>query len=329
MENPYIKQFPQLMAGKTVMYVHGFLSSAQSGTVKMLRELMPQATIIAEDLPVDPEAAMQLLRELVAQHQPQLIIGTSMGGMYTEMLRGVDRIVVNPAFEMGDTMSSMMGRQEFQNPRQDKVQELMVTKGLIKAYKDCTTHCFEGLDEADHQRVYGLFGDEDPVVHTYDVFHAHYPNAIYFHGAHRLTDKIALHALIPVIRWLDDRQNNTERPIVYLHYDALHDAYGKATSSMHKAYELLLENYQVYVVAPSPTDNHPYLNAVQTWVEDFLSTPAFNRLIFCNQPQLLYGDYFITPYAIPNFMGTVVQWGSDEFKTWEEIITFFERLGGQ
>ena len=167
------------------------------------------------------------------------------------------------------------------------------------------------------------------MVHTYDVFHAHYPNAIYFHGAHRLTDKIALHALIPVIRWIDDRQNNIERPIVYLHYDALHDAYGKATSSMHKAYELLLENYQVYVVAPAPTDNHPYLNAVQTWVEDFLSTPAFNRLIFCNQPQLLYGDYFITPYAIPNFMGTVVQWGSDEFKTWEEIITFFERLGGQ
>lgn len=31
--NPYIKQFPDLMAGKKIMYVHGFLSSAQSGTV--------------------------------------------------------------------------------------------------------------------------------------------------------------------------------------------------------------------------------------------------------------------------------------------------------
>ncbi len=38
MENPYIKQFPDLMAGKKIMYVHGFLSSAQSGTVKMLQE---------------------------------------------------------------------------------------------------------------------------------------------------------------------------------------------------------------------------------------------------------------------------------------------------
>ena len=36
--NPFIKQFPDLMSGKKIMYVHGFLSSAQSGTVKMLRQ---------------------------------------------------------------------------------------------------------------------------------------------------------------------------------------------------------------------------------------------------------------------------------------------------
>ena len=60
MENPYIKQFPELMAGKKIMYVHGFLSSAQSGTVKMLQAMMPEAKIIAEDIPVHPEEAMQL-----------------------------------------------------------------------------------------------------------------------------------------------------------------------------------------------------------------------------------------------------------------------------
>ena len=30
-----------------------------------------------------------------------------------------------------------------------------------------------------------------------------------------------------------------------------------------------------------------------------------------------------------NFMGTGIQLGSDKFKTWDEIITYFERLGGQ
>ena len=48
-----------------------------------------------------------MLRKMADNEQPNLIIGTSMGGMYTEMLHGFDRILVNPAFAMGDTMSSM------------------------------------------------------------------------------------------------------------------------------------------------------------------------------------------------------------------------------
>lgn len=327
--NPYVKQYPDLMSGKKVMYVHGFLSSSQSGTVTMLRELMPQATIVAEDLPVHPEEAMALLRATVEREQPQLIIGTSMGGMMTEMLTGYDRILVNPAFQMGDTMSNMTGRQEFQNPRKDGVQELMVTKGLIKEYKDITQQCFAHITEEEQSRVYGLFGDNDPVVHTFDLFKAHYPNAIRFHGEHRLIDKVAIHYLIPVIRWIDDRQNKTERPIVYIDYATLHDAYGHPTSSMHKAYELLLEHYNVYIVAPAPTNEPEAMSQTQAWCEEYLSAPAYNHVIFANQKQLLYGDYFIDSTPCPDFMGTSIAYGSDEFKTWEEVIIFFERLGGQ
>ena len=327
--NPYIKQYPNLMSGKKIMYVHGFLSSAASGTVKMLQELMPQATIVADDIPVHPEEAMTFLRAMAERERPDLIIGTSMGGMMTEMLTGYDRVLVNPAFEMGDTMSNMTGRQEFQNPRKDGVQELMVNKGLIKEYKDITRQCFAQVTPEEQQRVYGLFGDNDPVVHTFDLFHAHYPNAIRFHGEHRLIDKVAVHYLVPVIRWIDDRQNKTERPIVYIDFTCLHDTYDHPTSSMHKAYEMLLEHYNVFIVAPAPTNDHASLTRVQDWCEEYLSAPAYNHLIFANQKALLYGDYFIDPAPASDFMGTGIAYGSDEFKTWEEIIIFFERLGGQ
>ena len=112
-------------------------------------------------------------------------------------------------------------------------------------------------------------------------------------------------------------------------FDALHDSYMKATSSMHKAYEMLIEHYNVYIVAPAPTNDHEYMAKVQTWVEEYLSTPAYNHINFCNQKNLLYGDYFIDPSPCDGFMGTTIEYGSDEFKTFEEIITFFERLGGQ
>lgn len=65
------------------------------------------------------------------------------------------------------------------------------------------------------------------------------------------------------------------------------------------------------------------------WVEQYLSAPAWGRVIFSNERQLQYGDYLIAPAPQPEFMGTVIEWGSDEFKTWEEIIVFFDRLGGQ
>ena len=329
MENQYIKQYPDLMSGKKIMYVHGFGSSAQSGTVTMLRSLMPGATVVARDIPLHPEEAVQMLTDMVAEEHPDLIIGTSMGGMYTEMLRGYDRIVVNPAFEMGSTMSKFTGKQVFQNPRQDGVQEFIVTKGLIKEYSEITTHCFDGITSEERARVVGLFGDEDPVVHTFGIFSEHYPTAIRFHGEHRLTDKIAMHYLVPIIRYIDDRQEGRERPVVYIDIETLRDSHGNATASMHKAYEALLEHYSVYVLAPEDTNNPQQMVDDTAWVEQYLSAPAWGRIVFCNRRPPLYGDYLIAPHKCGEFMGTCIEWGSDEFKTWEEIITFFDRLGGQ
>ena len=45
----YIKQFPELMKGKKILYVHGFGSSGQSGTVTRIREVLPNATVVAPD----------------------------------------------------------------------------------------------------------------------------------------------------------------------------------------------------------------------------------------------------------------------------------------
>ena len=185
-----IKTYPALMKGKKIMYVHGFGSSGQSGTVTLLRTLMPAATVIAPDLPLHPAEALALLQQTCDAEKPDLIIGTSMGGMYAEMLRGTDRILINPAFEMGDTMvkHNMVGKQTFQNPRTDDIQDFIVTKALVNEYKEITTLLFNGIDEAEQQRVIGLFGDEDTSVDTFDLFAQHYPTAIRFHGGHRLTD---------------------------------------------------------------------------------------------------------------------------------------------
>ena len=83
-----------------LIYFHGFGSSAQSGTIRTLREMLPDFEVIAPDIPVDPADALPFLKQLCEDEQPDVVIGTSMGGMYAQQMFGFNRICVNPAFEM-------------------------------------------------------------------------------------------------------------------------------------------------------------------------------------------------------------------------------------
>ena len=320
--NQYVKQFPDLMAGKTLLYCHGFGSSGQSGTVTRLRTVLPQTRVIAPDLPVEPHEAMALLRTICEQEKPHLVIGTSMGGMYTEQLRGFDRICINPALEIAETMKAhgMTGTQQFQNPRQDGQQEFYVDKTLVKAYKDVSGQRFAGLTPEDASRVYGLFGDRDDLVDTFDMFCEHYPHATHFHGEHRMDDKSYMHSVLPVIRWIDDLQEHRQRPIIYIGIETLKDSYDKPASSSQKAVRQLIEHYQVFFVGEHDDSQ---------WLEEYINVPAWRHTIYTPRRDLLYGDYLISKEKEADTMATVLEFGSDTFKTWEDIIEYFSRLGGQ
>lgn len=326
MENQYIKQYPELMSGKTVLYVHGFGSSGQSGTVTRLRQVMPEAHVVAPDLPVHPEEAIQLLHNICEQEQPALIIGTSMGGMYTEQLAGYDRICINPALCLADTMQAhgMTGTQTFQNPRLDGVQQFYVDKALVKEYRQVSERRFSNVNDEERQRIYGLFGDKDEVVDTFDMFAANYPLATHFHGEHRMDDQLFMHSVLPVIRWIDDKQEHRERPIIYIGVETLMDSYQKPASSSQKAVRQLIEHYQVFFVAPA--ENYEQTDA---WLEQYINVPAWRHTIFVHQRQLLLGDYLIERGKTKDAMTTSLEFGSDTFKTWEDLIEYFNRLGGQ
>ena len=62
------------MAGKKIMYIHGFGSSGATHTAQLLREYMPQCEVIAPDVPLHPEEAVAMLRQLAETEQPDLII---------------------------------------------------------------------------------------------------------------------------------------------------------------------------------------------------------------------------------------------------------------
>lgn len=203
--------FLSLMERRKMMYVHGFASSGSSGTVMSLRRHLPDWQVIAPDLPVDPFEALELLRGIVEKEQPEIVVGTSMGGMYVQQLWGVPRVVVNPSFEMSRSLLfGKMGRNKYMSKRQDGATEFRIDKAVVERFKLMEKEQFAGVNEREKELVVGLFGDKDQVVHFQPLMAELYgeERCRWFSGEHRLNDDIVKKVLIPLLRELIPEKNN-------------------------------------------------------------------------------------------------------------------------
>lgn len=317
-------------AGKRVLYVHGFGSAGSTHTAVLLQQLLPQAEVLHPDVPLEPAEQLPFLRHYVEAHRPALIIGTSMGAMLTEKLRGVDRICVNPALHMDQTVGQTVkyGDYTIQNPRQDGVTKISVTKTLGKAFAAVCAQNFQGLTPQDADHVAGLFGTHDETVNCYDEFRAHYPRSIHFDGEHRLNDHVLLHSVMPVVRFFHLRQLGVELPAVAVRLEVLRRADATLVSSARQAFETLAQTYDAYVLA---TPDEAAEAHAEQWLQENLGVCAWHRLIQTYHPERLLADYLVTPRADDErrFAGTTIKYGDPAFKTWDAVMAYFSRLGGQ
>lgn len=196
------------MATQKILYIHGFGSAGSTGTAILLRNVFyaegHDIQVLSPDVPVMPLEALAYLRQLVADEQPDLIIGTSMGGMYAELLRGWPRILVNPSFHMARLLTFRgMGNYDFQNKRADGARTFKVDRTMIQQFQQIEKQeSLRGVTPDERELVWGLFGNNDPTVHTQPDFAKAYgrDHLVVFDGEHRLNDKVVKHDLLPIVR---------------------------------------------------------------------------------------------------------------------------------
>ena len=195
-----------------LIYFHGFGSSGASGTVELLRkefwnaDAAHRATVTAPDIPVDPAVALPMLEELAYDEMPDLVVGTSMGGMYAQQLRGFTRICVNPSFSISKKYDILhVGKHKWLNRRKDGATEFHVTKETIAHFQEMEARQFDGITDDDRALCHGLFGDEDEMAaETRPIFERHYPGMSHvFPGGHRMNAQVVARTLLPYIRSLN------------------------------------------------------------------------------------------------------------------------------
>ena len=186
---------------KKLIYFHGFGSSGAGSTVNTLHELLPNWTVLAPDIPVDPAEALPFLKELCKNEHPDIVMGTSMGGMYTQQMRGFKRICINPAFDISKHKDILKeGSFEFFNPRKNGDSTFTITPEIILHFAEMEAHQFDGITNDDKENVYGLFADNDTTVNCEDIFLKHYKNVVHFHGEHRLNRQVIEDVLVPLVK---------------------------------------------------------------------------------------------------------------------------------
>lgn len=188
-----------------VLYLHGFASAGSSGTALHLRNALYEygIPVIAPDIPVSPAQAMPFLQQLVIDEKPDLIVATSMGALYAELLHGTPRILVNPSFCMARllTFRGLGKRQEFRNKREDGAKDFKVDKQMIAEFKELEKNLFKAAKTERHL-VWGLFGTQDRNVNCQPEFKKHYGTDHFqlFEGEHFLNDAILKRHVWPIIR---------------------------------------------------------------------------------------------------------------------------------
>lgn len=199
------------MVMKTILYIHGLSSSGASGTARHLQALLPDIRVIAPDLPIDPDEALAMLRDLVATERPDIVIGTSMGGMFAQQLYDCKKIIVNPAFHVSRTMRKQIGICPFLNPRKDGATTYTITSALCDRYEETERRQFDGVTDEAVEKTWALFGAHDTVVNCREEYLQHYRNCTTFDGEHRLRYENIRDVLVPLIISITGNQSESKR----------------------------------------------------------------------------------------------------------------------
>jgi len=182
-----------------ILYIHGLSSSGASGTPANLRRLLPNDIVISPDLPIDPIKALNMLHDICSVQNIDIVVGTSMGGMFAQQIHGYRKIIINPSFHVSQSMRKIMGINQWFNPRQDGETTFTITPELCDAYEAMEQHQFEGITLFDRNNTVGLFGNNDTIVNCREEFLNHYTQMHIFEGEHRLTFENIRDTIVPLI----------------------------------------------------------------------------------------------------------------------------------
>lgn len=188
---------------RKIIFLHGFFSAGDCGIARTLKEeLVGVAEVFAPDLSIHPRESLSLIRSLCDELQPDLLVGNSCGSFYAQQIAsavGFPALLGNPYFRMSEFLAERIGAHSFKAPRKDGVQDFVIDESLVREFAEVEAHQFDSYNPDYKDRIWGLFGDNDPIAHFKPLFEKYYSTAFSFPGQHTPTDEEVREYYVPLI----------------------------------------------------------------------------------------------------------------------------------
>ena len=146
-EKPIVDIFgdPYMDRPPVAIYIHGLASGANATTFDKLAKRFPQFIWMSTDFGEDLAENVEHLNDMIRNNFPQLIVGTSMGGLtvlYADAPEAV-KVAINPALSIADSVRHTigLGRHKYFCDRLDGATEFELTEQMCCDYeRDIATH---------------------------------------------------------------------------------------------------------------------------------------------------------------------------------------------
>jgi len=191
---------------KKILFLHGFYASGQCVPAAALTEAFKgRAEVMAPDLPLHPEEALDLIRRCCAEERPDVLVGNSCGSFYGQMVApamGIPALLGNPHFRMTDFLRPRVGEQQYKSPRRNGRQAFVIDDQLIAEFAELEARQFDHCHLYDREKVWGLFGEQDTLAHFEPLFLQHYVHSFHFPGGHTPTAEEVVGWYVPLVEQL-------------------------------------------------------------------------------------------------------------------------------
>ena len=141
--------------------------------------------VITPELPTQPQKALQMLKDICKEENPELVVGWNSGGFFAQQLTDYNRILISPEYYVSGIFNGILNGKEvvdfpYTHPRSTGEESFKITPALVKSYAEMEAQQFNSCPQS-KKMVFAYFWF-DHNKENLETHQAHYHDATFLPG---------------------------------------------------------------------------------------------------------------------------------------------------